>query len=153
MKKYHNLFGATIIVLSMVLYGAAPAAAAEKDVLPCTETSAGLIDPGTWTFPDGNIHIRGMVELLDESSPDPRDIGQNTIVLNANWNSEFTGPMWGTFSLVTEEGGLWEGTWAGLMTQQGPQYNATGDGFGLYAGMKIWVDMDYGVCQVTFLEH
>ena len=142
-----------LMALTLVLlFGVGAANAADKTVFPCNEELIETLDPGTWTYPGGNIHIRGMVQLFRETSPDPRNIGNNTVVVNANWNSEFHGPMWGTFSSVTDEGGLWEGTWAGRLTEKGPVYNATGKGYGIYAGMKMWVDVDYGACTVTFQE-
>jgi hypothetical protein len=153
MKKIFYLFVVLIITLPVILWGASPAAAAQKTEFSCTETFIETIDPGVWTFPDGNLHIRGMVQLLDESAPDPRDIGENTVLVNANWNANGIGPMWGTFTFETNEGGLWQGTWAGLMTELGPKYTAAGDGYGMYSGMKIWVDVNYGECRVTFLSH
>ncbi len=111
------------------------------------------LDYGTWSYPDGNIHIRGMVELFRNTGPDPRITGYNTVTVSANWQSDYTGPMSGTFRFETDEGGLWMGTWAGQMTGAGPVYSGSADGYGMYAGMKMWVDMNYGVCTLTILEH
>jgi hypothetical protein len=152
MKKNYFLFGTILAVLAVLLLGIAPVMAAEKTEFPCTETFIDTLDIGTWAYPGGNIHIRGMVQFFREESPDPRNIGYNTVVVNANWRPDGTGPMWGTFHLVTDEDGLWEGTWAGMITEQGPRYHAVGNGFGLYSGMKIWVDVNYGDCQVQFRE-
>jgi hypothetical protein len=93
-----------------------------------------------------------MVELFREEAPDPRSVGDNTVVVNANWRPDWTGPIWGTFHFETDEGGVWDGNWAGLVTGQGARYSGVGDGSGLYSGMKMWVDMDYGVCQITIME-
>ena len=141
-----------IALMLVLLLGVGSANAADKSVFPCNEELIETLDPGTWTYPGGKIHIRGMVQLFRETSPDPRNIGYNTVVVNANWNSDFHGPMWGTFSNATDEGGLWKGTWAGRVTENGPVYHATGKGHGIYAGMKMWVDVHYGACTVTFLE-
>lgn len=149
MKKNYFLF---TVILAVLLLGVTPVMAAEKIEFPCTETFVAELDPGTWTFPGGNIHVRGMVQLSREEAPDPRNTGYNTVVVNANWRPDWTGPMWGTFRLETDEGGVWEGTWAGRMTEQGSRYHAVGTGFGLYSGMKIWVDMNYGDCQVQLRE-
>lgn len=153
MKKSFFLFGGLLAIVAVFLLGIAPVAAAEKTVFPCFETYVETLDPGTWAFPGGNIHIRGLVEVFREDAPDPRNVGYNTVVVNANWRPDWTGPIWGTFRLETDEGGLWEGTWAGMMTEAGSWYQAVGNGYGIYAGMKIWVDMNYGVCQTTILKH
>jgi hypothetical protein len=152
MKKNYIHFSAILIVMAVLLSGFAPVMTAEKTEFQCTETFVAILDPGTWSFPDGNIHIRGMVELFHEDAPDPRVVGDNTVVVNANWRPDWTGPIWGTWRLETDEGGLWEGTWAGRMTGQGSWYNGVGDGIGLYAGMTMLVDMNYGECQIRILE-
>ncbi len=152
MKKKYVRFGAILAVMAVLLVGIVPVTAAEKTVFACTEETIALLDPGTVSFPDGNVHIRGMVIQALEDAPDPRNQGINTIVVNANWGKDGTGPMWGTFHMVTDEGGTWKGTWAGRDTGQGSWYNAVGNGFGKYAGMKIWIDKNYDDCQVTFLE-
>jgi hypothetical protein len=153
MRKNYFRFSAILFVMAVLLLGVSPVAAAEKTEFQCTETGVAMLNPGTWSFPDGNVHIRGMVQLLREEAPDPRSVGDNTVVVNANWRSDGTGPMWGTWRLETDEGGLWEGTWAGQMTEQGSWYNAVGDGIDLYAGMKMWVNMNFGDCQIKVLEH
>ena len=152
MRKNIFRFAAILFVMALLLGGIAPAAAAEKTEYQCTETLVAILDPGTWSFPDGNLHIRGMVQLFREEAPDPRTVGNNTVVVNTNWRPDGTGPMWGTFRMETDEGGLWKGTWAGKMTEGGSFYQGVGDGFGLYAGMKLFVDMNYGVCQITILN-
>lgn len=152
MRKNYFRLGAILVVMAVLLIGTAPVTAAEKTEFQCTETFIATLDPGSWTFPDGNIHIRGMKSLFREEG-DARVEGDNTVVLNANWRSDGTGPMWGTWRLVTDEGGIWEGTWAGMMTEQGSWYHAVGDGMGMYAGMKMWVDMNFGDCRIKILEH
>src|SRR3990172_4255505 len=126
-KKYYRIL-AILSVMAALLLGVAPVAAADKEEFTCTETFVGILNPGTWSFPDDNVHIRGMVELLREEAPDPRIVGSNTVVVNANWHSNWTGPMWGTWRLETDEGGLWKGTWAGQVTEGGAWYNGAGDG-------------------------
>jgi hypothetical protein len=152
MKKRTFTLVVLMAIALVLLFGVGQVNAADKTVVPCYEQFVDTLNPGTWSYPDGNIHIRGMVQLFRETADDPRNIGYNTVVLNANWQSDWTGPMWGTFSFETDEGGLWEGTWAGRMTEEGSVYNASGKGYGIYAGMKMWVDMDYGTCTATFLE-
>jgi hypothetical protein len=151
MRKNHIRFGTVLIVMAVLLFSFAPATAAEKTEFTCVETPLALLDPGAWSYPDGNVHVRGMVELLGEQISDPHLVGENTIVLNANWRADMTGPVWGTFRFETTGGG-WEGTWAGQVTGQGTWYNAAGKGFGEFAGMKMWVHMRYGDCSGEFLE-
>ena len=153
MKKDYILLGALLVILAIPLFVVAPVSAAEKTELPTTEVLIANLDPGTWTYPGDNIHIRKMVQLFRVTGADSRVIGNNTVVMNANWQADWTGPMRGTFSFVTDEGGLWEGTWAGKMTEAGPVYTGSGKGSGIYDGMKIWVDMNYGASTVTILEH
>jgi hypothetical protein len=152
MKKNILRLTTILTIMAILLLGVSPALAAEKTAFQCTESFITTLGDGLVNNPDGNIHIRSMIQLFDEQSSEPRFTGKNTVVVNANWRADFTGPMWGTFRLVTAQGG-WEGTWAGQMTEQGPKYNAIGDGFGDNAGMKLWVNVDYGVCTGEILGH
>lgn len=153
MKKRTFSLVVLMVLMLVLMFGVGSVNAAEKTVFPSYEELIATLDPGTWSYPNGNIHIRGMVQLFQETAADPRGDGENTVVVNANWDSDFHGPMWGTFSFVTDEGGLWEGTWSGRMTENGPVYTARGNGYGIYAGMRIWVDMNLGTCTTTILEH
>lgn len=149
-----NIFRLTALltILTLLLPRVAPVMAAEKTEFQCVEILDTILDPGMWTYPNGNIHIRGMVSRYNETSTDPRMYGVNVVVVNANWHGNYTGPMWGTFWLENDYGG-WKGTWAGLMTVQGSGYNAVGDGFGDYSGMKLWINVNNGVCTGSILEH
>ena len=150
-SKFFRFF-IILTVLAVALLGVVPVTAADKTEFQCTETFIGILDPGTWSFPDSNIHIRGMVQLLNEDAPDPRVVGENTVEINANFRPDGTGPWWGTWRLETDEGGLWVGTAAGQVTEQGTWYNGVGKGIGLYDGMTLFVDMNYGVCNIRILE-
>jgi len=153
MKKRCSLVGVLVAVMVIPLILVTPVTAADKAEFQCMEIYVDTLDPGSWSFPDGNIHVRGLVELFQETGPDPRLVGNNTVVVNANWHSDMTGPIWGTFRFETDEGGLWEGNWAGQVTAEGAWYNARGDGYGIYEGMKGWWHIEYDVCQATLLEH
>lgn len=152
MRKTYLHLSAVVVLMAVLLIAVAVVTAAERTTVPCEETFIGQVDPGTWTFPGGNVHIRGMVNTYEEVSPDPRNVGINTVTVNANWGPDYTGPMWGTFSNATYEGGLWEGHWNGTMTAEGSSYQAVGNGYGLYAGQKVWVDVQPGSCWVTFRD-
>lgn len=148
MRKKIFRIGAILAILALSLTWIVPVLAAEKTEFTCRETVLGLSDPGEVTFPDGNIHIRGGILLANEWATDPRLIGLNTIVLNANLDADGTGPMWGTFSIKNEAGG-WEGTFAGF---RGEWYNAVADGYGAYDGMKIWWNKYYDDCSGSIRE-
>lgn len=150
MKKIYFRVSVILVVMAMILISIVPVMAAEKTEFTCKETVLGFSDSGEVTFPDGNMHIRGGILLADEWATDPRLVGDNTIVLNANLGADGTGPMWGTFRIENEDGG-WEGTFAGHFG--GEWYNAVGDGFGDYDGMKMWWNKYYSDCSGSVLEH
>jgi hypothetical protein len=153
MKQKILRLGVLTLVLAVLLMGVMPATAAHKTTFTCTETWYADVDPGVWTLlPNGNVHIRGMVLILNEYASDSRLSGLNTVVLNANWDANLTGPAWGTFKIMNEDGG-WEGHWEGEMTEQGGIHHATGDGFGSYDGMKVWWYVNLDECYGEFLEH
>ncbi len=155
MNTQKRLILTIVTTLGVLLAFAAPIAA-QASVTEFTGedfcNSSNPINPGIWTFPDGNVHVRGRVFMCREESSDPRNTGNNELVMNANWDSNMLGPMHGTFRMVTDEGGVWVGTWEGLMTRSGYQYHATGTGQGRYEGMKIWVDTVNGVFQGRILD-
>jgi hypothetical protein len=150
MKKKLYRLSAILVVVAVVLIWITSVVAAEKTKFSCTETVLGLADPGEVTFPNGHTHIRGATLLADEWATDPRLIGLNTIVLNANVRPDGTGRMWGTFHIENEDGG-WEGTYAGEYREE--TYNAVADGYGAYAGLKMWWNMRPEGCSGTILEH
>ena len=67
------VIGALLMVPGLV------AAKATKDYLTGTDTPVGIVDPGTWWFPDGDIHARGYVLLCLEECTDTRARGWNTV--------------------------------------------------------------------------
>jgi hypothetical protein len=151
MKKNYFRLSSILVVVAVLLIWIVPVMAAEKTEFICKETVLGFSDQGEVTFPDGNTHIRGGILLADEWATDPRLVGLNTIVLNANLGSDGTGPMWGTFRIENENGDDgWEGTFAGHL---GEWYNAVADGFGAYDGMKMWWNKYFSDCSGSVLEH
>jgi hypothetical protein len=146
MKTKKNVFLSVIVVLIMALLvipGSAVAQAIKTDFVG-TSTGTGTVDPGVMTFPGGNVHIRGMVIGFLEESSDPRASGTNTVVMNANWDSDWTGPMWGTF-LVVNEYGTWEGTYTGVMGAGGSHIRGVAHGTGELAGLIYSVNCDYTI--------
>lgn len=116
-----------------------------------------IIEPGTFTCPGGdytgdptqpcpdgsNVHLRGNKRLARLATSDPRMTGWNTVEVNANWDADFTGHMWGTFSIELDNDlGFWEGTFQGKRTREGDQWllviNGTGHGTGgAVEGMQV----------------
>lgn len=104
-----------------------------------------IIDPGVWTYPDGNVHVRGWTVGYNDVMSDPRVSGTDTMLINFNMQSApapvfFSGPMWGTMR-VENEGGYWEGSWTGFRDEQGFAYaRATLHGHGGYEGLIAQID-------------
>ena len=106
----------------------------------------GIIDPGTWTYPGGNIHVRGMVTVYQQEMSDPRCSGLTTVVTNANWDAYGAGPFWGTSNMVLKEGGSdgWDGTWTGMKYLDGSySIHFNGQGQGELEGLFIFVDIEF----------
>ncbi len=98
-----------------------------------------ICEPGVMTFPGSNIHIRGMVqyyEVVDAS--DDRLTGINRLTANMNWDSNMTGPGWGTFHNQSSiYDGYWEGTFSAVMYEDGYISRIRGKGYGDFDGMLI----------------
>lgn len=64
--------------------------------------------------PGVNIKIRDLAGSSMMVSTDPRMTGMLIFTINANFDPEFSGAVWGTWSLDIEDGpGVWDGTWNG----------------------------------------
>ena len=131
-----------VIAVALLIAGSAAARSSES-TFDCEVVSYVTTDPGNWSFPDGNLHIRGMQQVAQSVCEDSRVVGHNYITINANWDATMHGPMWGTFTFESDSGGTWSGTWNGKMTSQGSWYNAVGVGGGEFAGLKLWMDKDF----------
>jgi len=117
--------------------------ACEGDFIP-----GEMLDPGIWTYPGGNTHVRGMVGQYQQDMPtsDPRCNGLNTVVTNANWDAYGVGPSWGTFHVVLEEGSSdgWDGTWTGMTYAGGSTLiQVVGHGYGGLKGQHVFVDIAF----------
>lgn len=71
--------------------------------------------------PEGTrTHARGIVWVSRiESVTAGIPGGWMTVTNNANFDPEFNGPQWGTFSLAYDGGGTLEGTWQGVRRRDG----------------------------------
>lgn len=106
-----------------------------------TEVVVAVTDGGTATTVGGVVQVRGIVATTTDTTSDPRVSGTGTIGGNYDrWVGGAT--QWGTYRLENE-GGSWEGTWAGIA------YGATGVppiedasvwliGAGGYAGLSYY---------------
>jgi len=108
----------------------------------------GILDPGTWIYPGGNMHVRGMVAMYQQNMPgsDARYSGLNTVVTNANWDAYGVGPSWGTFHAVPEEGGPdgWDGTWTGMSyPDESTSIQVVGHSYGGLKGQHVFVDIAF----------
>jgi hypothetical protein len=77
-----------------------------------TETVVAVTDAGTRTTAGGVEQLRGLVATTTDTTSDPRVSGTGTIGGNYDrWVGGAT--QWGTYRLENE-GGSWDGTWAGI---------------------------------------
>jgi hypothetical protein len=144
-----------LIIALLATYGTAVAQATQTEIVG-TSTTIGVIDPGVLTpLPGGNVKIRGMILVFQEEASDPRASGINTVVMNANWDSNWTGPMQGTWHVVNEYG-TWEGTWTGTSIAGGSSIRGVAHGTGELEGLKYSIHCDYvgdvGACSGQILS-
>lgn len=137
-----------IAVMAALLLVAGPVAAkATMTEFTGTETPRPIpVDPGTVTFPGGNIHIRGLVAVDDEVSDDPRMTGEATVYANANLDADGFGRLWGTWTLTPEpfEEGSWVGTFTGTFHADGSKsFRCVGDGRGAFEGLETMFTIEY----------
>jgi hypothetical protein len=120
--------GALALALAVAMMGGAATNAQEGDVpvpiaVSVTGTSrlVGETVAGTTSAKDGVVHQRGAVLVTNEVSTDPRVEGTGTITLNVE---AFTGPdgVLGSSQVrygrmrIENEGGSWEGAFAGRLS-------------------------------------
>jgi hypothetical protein len=128
---------AALLVALLIAPGTIAAKAARIECTG-TEVRGAVLDPGRWTYPGGNIHVRGMVSLYHDQSSCPEIGSENRVTMNANWDAHYIGPMWGT-SHSEGPHGVWEGTWHGQVSPDGScSYRAVSHGVsGAVAGLKM----------------
>jgi hypothetical protein len=136
MKKHLVLI--TIVGLLVLMTATAVGAKVAREPFTSEGTLVGVIDPGEWTYPDGNMHVRGMVESVRIEASDPRLTGDQTIVANGNWDADGYGPLWTTWRVdVDAFDGYWEGTSTGKIDENGLSARIQGRGYGDLAGLLI----------------
>jgi len=117
--KAKQLTALAVVSLVLILVIAPGSVGAGSTVTSCngTEQNQVVLDHGTWVVRGDTLHGRGMVSTYEESADCPQLGGLNTVTMNANWDLNGVGPMWGSSRLVTDYngGGVWEGTWQGAI--------------------------------------
>ena len=72
------------------------------------------------------------ISRVDAADPNMR--GMMTVVSNGNLNTNFEGPVWGTFTIALDSGGTWEGRWQAVRVAEDEFWTATlhvqGQGYG-----------------------
>jgi hypothetical protein len=105
-----------------------PAGTLGQITCPGGEFTGDLMQPCP---PGTNIHVRGATAETSVLANDDRFTGNLTYTLNYNFDADFTGTAWGTWSLEVEAcEGIWEGVWNSkrtLLPDPGP------------AGMGVWI--------------
>ena len=144
------------IAPSQVMAGSLHTPVAAWEIPQCPPSGPGHPDCtlGEWTFPDGNMHVRNMVQIYAAIGiSDDRLTGTNTLVVNANWDENGYGPGWGTFHNDVENyDGYWEGTFAARMTSEGYVSRIVGQGYGEFDGMMILATEVNGYFEGVILE-
>jgi len=148
--KQHKVLALIVVALIALSLLPVQAVSAQATFTACEGdfVPLGISDPGIWTYPGGNMHVRGMVGQYQQYMPtsDPRCNGLNTVVTNANWDAYGVGPSWGTFHVVLEEGSPdgWDGTWTGMSYPDGStSIQVVGHGYGGLEGQHVFVDIAF----------
>ena len=147
-----------LVIMLLLAPGSVAAWAARTDCTG-TESLQTVLDEGVWTFPGGNIHVRDRISQYEEVSlACPQLAGITTATMNANWNANFVGHMWGTGLTATDYGGggVWQGHWQGALGADGScTYQAVMQGVsGSVTGMKamLTADCNTGTWTATLLD-
>ena len=130
----------SLLLLTLAFSTSAVSANTPKTYFTGAEAAIGPPTGGTMKVVDGKVLLRGKVQLASDDTDDPRTTGDVTIVVNAVWTLPpvMTGPMWGTFRIVNEDG-AWYGRWQGQRTLVGGDIistiQGTAHGSGDYEGL------------------
>ena len=144
MNRRRLLVWAVLILLFAVMTAPQTATARSDRTKFTGNEGCDIQDPGDWQWlPNGGVHVRGQVGACVEETTDPRASGNSTVVANSNWAPDFTGPIWGTVVIQVpdspdcEGGGVWKGTWNGMMTSEGCDWHGEAHGVsGCVEGLK-----------------
>jgi hypothetical protein len=101
----------TLVVLALLAPASVSAKAVKTPFANLSETLVDVPDWGDWWESGGTVHVRGMVQVFECVSSDPRLTGMKTVTINGNWGAD-GGPWWATSRLETDYG-VWEATGTG----------------------------------------
>ena len=88
----------------------------------------------TFPCPDGSrTHTRNTIINSRFESPDTGG-GWFRIVANSNFDADFTGPQWGTYTLTYDAGGVVEGVFQGVRVKDGDVWHTLLRGNGKITG-------------------
>ncbi len=140
------------------------AAAATAQVTMSTITGTTEFNPanGAGTFDNGGVQfcapepcspgsrlmVRGMKITVPMQSDDPRAVGPISLTINANYQPDFTGEEWGTFSHALAVGGSVEGVFRGKRTFENGQFKLTILGIGQGVGGPL----DGSILRFTLVD-
>lgn len=154
--KAKRLTALVVVSLVLILVIAPGSAGAGSTWTSCngTEQNRVVLDEGTWVVRGDTVHGRGMLSTYEESADCPQLGGLNTVTMNANWDLNGVGPMWGSGRLETDYngGGVWEGSWQGAIGADGTcTYKAVVHGVsGSVKGLKSFLFADCSGVVTTF---
>lgn len=136
MKKRLILVG--IVFVMILTMSTTVSAQVIRDPFTGVGTLIQISDPGKVIVSGDNVHVRGMVELLRTESDDDRASGWHTVIANVNLDAVGYGQAWGTFSLdVDAYDGYWEGSYTGMIDENGMTLKMRGRGYGDLSGLRI----------------
>ena len=101
-----------------------------------TSCYVDTIAEGTWTeLGNGKWHGVGLQEQYLEDTSDPRNSGVNIVTVEMIVDmTTGSGPYWGTFNVVNDQGS-WSGHFTGRLDNWAGSGRATGHGSGAYEGL------------------
>jgi hypothetical protein len=160
MKRKTRLIWAIVALIAILGVGTTSVAAqATRTSFEGEAWFMALLDPGTYTYPGVNRHLRGAAAVEHIQTDDPRVTGDYIVTVNANVNDDTSvGPLWGTFRLEDGEGQvLWEGTWQGYQLEDGSSVTyGVGHGSGDFKSMQVKIVTEWppgppftGIARIT----
>lgn len=144
MKEKTGRMVVVLLVAVALLMALAPVAGFAKGNKTYFEgTSCGVADlnEGSWTeLGNGAYRVVGLQQQYREETDDARTTGDNIVTVNMILDAATgSGPLWGTFHLVNEQGS-WSGHFTGRLDNWVSSMRATGHGSGAYEGLiATWI--------------
>jgi len=124
------------VALLMAFAPVAGSARGNKTHFAGTSCFVESIEEGIWTeLGNGIWRVVGLQEQYREETGDPRNTGDNIVTVNMIVDvTTGSGPYWGTFNVVNDQGS-WSGHFTGRLDNWAGSGRATGHGSGAYEGL------------------